>query len=64
MTISCLTNMVFGTFILFLTNSCILHQYMNLMGELTRFADRHFYEVRPRHRPLQSNHLTINNLFT
>ena len=48
-TISCLTNMVFGTFTLFLANSCILHQYMNLMAELTRFADRHFYEVRLRH---------------
>ena len=49
MTISCLTNMVFGTFTLFMTNSCILHQYMNLMAELTCFADRHFYEVRPSH---------------
>ena len=48
-TISCLTNMVFGTFTLFLANSCILHQYMNLMAELTRFADRHFYEVRLSH---------------
>ena len=48
-TISCLTNMVFGTFTLFMANSCILHQYMNFMAELTRFADRHFYDVRPMH---------------
>ena len=40
-----------GLFLLFTTNGCILHAWMNFNAEITRFADRHFYEVGSRGIP-------------
>ena len=37
-----------GLFLLFTTNGCILHAWMNLNAEIMMFADRHFYEVSGR----------------
>ena len=34
-----------GLFLLFTTNGCILHAWMNFNAEIMQFADRHFYEV-------------------
>ena len=37
-----------GVFALMLATMCIMHGWMNLWAELTRFGDREFYRVRLR----------------
>ena len=41
-------SLVFGLISLMLCNIAILHSYTNLSAELTRFADRKFYDVSKR----------------